>query len=153
MTEKNTKQDDLGALAMQAAQLESEAAAGHEGQGGAPGADAVPPEQTNAEIIAGTLMMARDGAAVMFELRSLGMVAPDQRLQQIGVLWGNVADDYGWDLKAVMGKHANLFMAGFASFGLAREIAAAVSAELDAKARREAERTVDAAPPAAPQPA
>lgn len=142
MKTNDQKPDDLGALAMQAAQLESDAAAGPE----APGAEALPPEQTNAAIIAGTLQLARDTACVLFELRSPAAVLTDAKIEQLGELWGRVADKRGWNLASALGNYVEEITALMGTIGIARELVQAVVMELDAKAKRDAERTVEAAP-------
>jgi len=147
MTSTNTpRPDDLGALAMQAAQLESEAA--DAAQGGAPGEGPAAPEQTNAAIIAGTLQLARDTACILFELRSPAAVLTDGKIEQLGELWGRVADKRGWNLASALGDYVEEITALMGTIGIARELVQAVLMELDHKARKDAERTVEAAPPA-----
>ena len=149
MTEKNQKPDDLSALALQAATLESEAQAE---QGAGPEAQAVPPQQTNGAIIAGTLQLCRDTACILFELRSPAAVLTDAKIEQLGELWGRVADKRGWNLASALGDYAEEITALMGTIGIARELVQAVVMELDAKAKQDEARTVDAPPPA-PQPA
>lgn len=154
MTDKTQKPDDLGALALQAAQLESEAQAQQTAGPGGEQQQEPPPLQTNAQMIAGTLMLARDTACVIFELRSPAAVLTDQKIEQLGELWGRVADKRGWNLASALGDYTEEIVALMGTIGIARELAQAVVMELDAKAQRDKARTVEAAtPPAAPEPA
>ncbi|CAN7410625.1 hypothetical protein [Acidovorax sp. LjRoot194] len=151
MTDKNAKPDDLGALAMAAQQLHDDTQASQSEQGGA-GPEQVPPQQTNGAIIAGTLQLCRDTACVLFDLRSPAAVLTDAKIEQLGELWGRVADKRGWNLASALGDYVEEITALMGTIGIARELVQAVVMELDAKAQRDAARTVDAAPPA-PQPA
>jgi hypothetical protein len=150
MTDKTTKPDDLGALAMQAQALESEAQAQAQAQD-AQGAEAQPPEQTNAAIIAGTLQLCRDTACVIFELRSPAMVLTDEKCQRLGDLWGKVADKRGWNLAGALGDYVEEITALMGTIGIARELVQTVMLELAHKERQDAARTVEATPGAAPE--
>lgn len=154
MTDKTQKPDDLGALALQAAQLESEAQAQQTAGPGGEQQQEEPSLQTNAEIIAGTLMLARDTACMAFELSSPAAVLTDQKAEKLGEMWGRVADKYGWNLAGALGDYKEEIVAFMGTVGIARELAKAVVMEMDAKAKAHFDRTVDAAtPPAAPEPA
>lgn len=137
MTEKI---DELGALALQAERLESEA----QQEEAAPGAPPEPAPQTNAQIIAGVLMLARDTACILFELKSPAAVLTDGKVEQLGDLWGRVADKRGWNLASAMGDYVEEITALMGTIGIARELAQAVVMELDAKRSRDEARTVDA---------
>jgi hypothetical protein len=152
MTDKNQKPDELGALALQAATLESDAQQQQQGAGPDQGGEA-PPLQTNAQMIAGTLQLARDTACVLFDLRSPAAVLTDNKIEQLGELWGRVADKRGWNLASALGEYVEEITALMGTIGIARELVQAVVMELEAKQARDAARTVDAAtPPAAPVP-
>ena len=100
--------------------------------------------QTNGSIIAGTLMLARDTACVLFELRTPAMVLTDAKIEQLGELWGRVADKRGWNLASALGDYVEEITALMGTIGIARELVQAVMMELDAKAKRDASRTVEA---------
>lgn len=143
MTIKNEKPDELGALAMQAQQLEQDAQQQADAPSGAP-PEGAQPVQTNGSIIAGTLMLARDTACVLFELRTPAMVLTDAKIEQLGELWGKVADKRGWNLASALGDYVEEITALMGTIGIARELVQAVMMELDAKAKRDAARTVEA---------
>lgn len=149
MTTKNEKPDDLGALAMQAQQLEQDTQQQADAASGAP-PEGAQPVQTNGSIIAGTLMLARDTACVLFELRTPAMVLTDAKIEQLGGLWGKVADKRGWNLASALGDYVEEITALMGTIGIARELVQAVMMELDAKAKRDAARTVEEATAPAP---
>lgn len=122
----------LGALAAQAEGMEAaDAAEAAAAQGEAPEAGAQP--MTNAQMIAGALELARETACALFDLRSPAAVLTDARIEKLGELWGRVADKRGWNLAGALGNYAEEIAALMGTIGIARELAHAVVAELDAK--------------------
>ncbi len=134
------KFDELSALAGQAAGLESaqeEAAA--VGQGGAP----VPPPQTNAQILAGAVHLAREASCIVLDVQSPRAVLDEATMQQLGEVWGAVADKRGWNLNQLMGDWGVEIAAVMTTVTIGMRLSKAVGAELEARERR---------PKPAPQP-
>lgn len=143
--------DELGALAAQAAGLEAaqDAQQQQPGQGGAVEA-ADGHEITNAEIIAGAMEMARDVGSELTGLQSIRIAAADEDLQKVSVLVGRVCDKRGWNLNRFLGQYAEEVAAAVAVVALGRKVMRAVSSEL---AWRERQAAAQPDPAPAPEPA
>ncbi|GKS96767.1 hypothetical protein [Acidovorax sp. SUPP2825] len=126
------KTDELSALAGQAAGLETAQEQAAEGQGGAPAA----PVQTNAKILAGAFHLGREVSCAVLGLQSPRMVLDDPTLQQLGDVWGAVADKRGWDISAILGDYAAEVAAVMLSITVGVKLMKAAGAELDARERK-----------------
>lgn len=95
------------------------------------------PEQSNAELISGVLQMVRDAGCQLSGLQTPARVATDKRLENIGLLWGKVADKRGWNIAGMLGGYAEEIAATIATVALGRELAAVITAELAARRRED----------------
>lgn len=118
--------DALASLAAEAAAITDEAANDPTGPGQAP----PEPEQSNAELIAGVLCMVRDAGCQLADLKSPLQIATDKRLENIGLLWGKVADKHGWNIAGMLGGYAEEITAAIATIALGRELSKALTAEM-----------------------
>ena len=140
--------DALGNLANEARQITANAEAANDPK--SPGPDSPPePEQSNAELIAGVLQMVRDAGCQLSGLQTPARVATDKKLENIGLLWGKVADKRGWNIAGMLGGYAEEIAATIATVALGRELAHVITAELAAR-RRDMPAANDEAAPAPP---
>jgi len=140
--------DALASLADEARQITADAEAANDPDG--PGQAAPPePEQSNAELIAGVLQMVRDAGCQLSGLQTPARVATDKKLENIGLLWGKVADKRGWNIAGMLGGYAEEIAATIATVALGRELAHVITAELAAR-RRDVPAANDEPAPAPP---
>lgn len=149
-TKPQTKEpaDTLASLAAEAASITSEAANDPAAPQAANDAQAEP-EQSNAELIAGVLQMVRDAGCQLSGLQTPARVATDKKLENIGLLWGKVADKRGWNIAGMLGGYAEEIAATIATVALGRELAHVITAELAAR-RRDVPAANDEPAPAPP---
>lgn len=143
----STTNDELGALAAQAEGLEADAAAATAAPGaGGEQAPAVP-VQTNAQLLAGVFELGRETFCVVSGLQSPRHVLDGPTVQQLGEVWGAVADKRGWDLSRLMGDYAAEFAAVACTITIGMKLNKAVAAELATREPKEkGERVIEPAP-------
>lgn len=147
MAEQN---NDLAALAGQAAGLDDAAAAGvgqGVGEGAGQQAEAAP-GQSNAEILAGTFQMLREAGCILGGVESPRRVLDDGTLSSLGSAWGAVCDKRGWNLAQFMGNYGPEVAAVMMTVTVVNRVHAAVRAELAAREPVEAEVVQPAEAPA-----
>lgn len=139
--------DALAGLAVEASAITAEAA-NDTGPPQAANDAKAEPEQSNAELISGVLQMVRDAGCQLSGLQTPARVATDQRLENIGMLWGRVADKRGWNIAGMLGGYAEEIAATIATVALGRELAHVITAELAARRRDTPAANDDTAPAA-----
>lgn len=92
-----------------------------------------PPEQGNAEMLAGMFQLARDTVIQLAGVQSLQRTMPNEATVQLGAMWGNVLDVYGIKLSAYMGKHGPLIMATLATLALGKNVLQGYREEMAAR--------------------
>lgn len=135
--------DSLAALADEARAITAEAA--NDDTGPEPAAPPEP-EQSNAELITGVLQMVRDAGCQLSGLQSPARIATDKKLDNIGLLWGRVADKRGWNIAGMLGGYAEEIAATIATIALGRELSFVITAELAARRRDVPAANDEAAP-------
>jgi hypothetical protein len=107
-----------------------------EGQGGAPGAEPIPPAPagpTNAEVCAGVFKSIRETVCMLASLETPRAAFDDAKCDQLGEIWGGCADHYGINLSDRMGKFGPLIAAAFASIAIVAPGVSEVRREIAAK--------------------
>lgn len=131
MTDKINGLEALASKADQLQSMDQEQPQGGEGQG-APEA-LQPVAATNAEIIAGSLQALREVLAMVVGLKSLQVTMADDKTQELGRLWGAVADKRGYDLNRFMGDYATEVAAVVGTVVIGKVVLTAANAELAAQ--------------------
>ena len=98
----------------------------------APGSPGEPPAQiiTNAQAFAGAIGAAREGFCFFTKLESPRVVLTDEKVGQLGALWGPVLDKHKINLQSMMGDYMLEFTAIMGTISIVGELRSAVQAEL-----------------------
>lgn len=125
-------------LADQAAAMDKEAAAVATGDNAAPGSPGEPQALviSNAQAFAGAIGAAREAFCFFTKLESPRVVLTDEKVGQLGMLWGPVLDKHGINLQDVMGDYVLEFTAVMGTISIVGELRAAVQAELATRAAK-----------------
>ena len=126
----------LEALAEQAENIGAELEAGDGLEGAAPQAPAI----TNAQAFAGAMGAAREAFCFFTKLQSPRVVLTDDKVAQLGALWGPVLDKHGINLGDMMGDYALEFAAIIGTISVVGELRQAVTLELAARQPKETEK-------------
>lgn len=135
-TTEQKKPDPLEALAGEADQLAADTAPPL-GEG-VTDADAgmrdAPPVQTNAELVAGMVKLARDTVTKLADVQSIQHTLANDVADRLGAMWGDVLDGYGIRLSDHMGKHGKAIMAALATAAIGVGVYKGYRAEQAARA-------------------
>lgn len=94
------------------------------------------PVLTNAQAVAASIGAAREGFCYFTKLESPRAVLTDDKISQLGMLWGPVLDKHGVNLQEVMGDYMLEFTAVVGTISIVGELRAAVQAELATRAAK-----------------
>ena len=119
----------LEALAEQAETIGADLEAGEGLEGAAPAAPLI----TNAQAFAGAMGAAREAFCFFTKLESPRVVLTDDKVSQLGALWGPVLDKHGINLGDVMGDYALEFTAVIGTISVVGELRQAVTLEIAAR--------------------
>lgn len=117
---------------------DAEAALGAGNANATPGSDteqvlAEPiPQLTNAQAIAGAVIMGREVFCGYTKLKSPRAVLPNEVAGQLGEMWGPVCDKHGINLHEWLGDYALEFAAIMGTMAILGQVRAAVQAEIAA---------------------
>lgn len=118
-------------LELIASGIEAETAeAGATGEDGQEAHEQEQPAVSNAEILTGALIGARDVFCLYTKLQSPARTAPDPEIAVVAQKWALVCDRKGWDLSKYLGGNMDVLAAGLATLTLARAVYAGVQVEL-----------------------
>lgn len=121
-----------------AAEAEAALGAGAAAEGGAdPGAEKVlaepVPQVTNAQAVAGAIIVSRVLFCKMTQLESPAKTLSNDVAMELGNLWGPVCDKYGFNLAEIFGDYTLEFTAVMATIAIVTQVRAAAKAEIDAR--------------------
>lgn len=120
----------LDALAGEADTLATPPGEGGEGAGPSEQAPAV---RTNAQILCSMIVVVRDSVSIIADLKAPRATLTDDKVGQLGAIWGEVLDGYGFQLGAAMGKYGAVVLAIGASATILAPVVVATRAEILAK--------------------
>lgn len=115
---------------MQDTAAPGQAETGQESQGEAS------PGMSNAQIIAGAIAAGRTVFCAVTKLESPAIHLSDDKAQQLGAVWGPVADKYGLNLNDAIGGYAVEFAALIVTAQIGFELRRAVREEMAARAAK-----------------
>lgn len=108
-----------------------------------PGEASAAPPITNAQAFAGAIGAAREAFCFFTKLNSPKSVLTDDRVGQLGALWGPVFDKHGFSLGDIMGDYALEFSAVIGTISVVTELRAAVTAEIAQRSAEQAKKDQD----------